>query len=86
VFTVMAVLPAGGWGDAKLGLFTGLALGLDLVVPAIFVTAIAGGLGALAVLAVFGWKARGRAIPYGPYIALGAAVVMLSTGTAFVRV
>jgi leader peptidase (prepilin peptidase) / N-methyltransferase len=86
VFLLMALLPGGGLGDAKLGLFTGLALGLELVVPAIVVTAITGSIVSVLILVATRMRALHQPIPYGPYIALGAVVVMLSGGTAFEHV
>jgi leader peptidase (prepilin peptidase)/N-methyltransferase len=86
IFLVMALLPGGGMGDAKLGLFTGLALGLDLVIPAVLITALSGGAIAATILVLSRMRALHTPIPYGPYIALGAVVVMLTGGTAFVRV
>jgi prepilin signal peptidase PulO-like enzyme (type II secretory pathway) len=86
IFLAMALLPQGGLGDAKLGLFTGLALGLELVVPAIIITAIAGAAASMLILIATRFRALHRPFPYGQYIALGALVVMLFGGTAFARV
>jgi leader peptidase (prepilin peptidase)/N-methyltransferase len=86
VFLAMALTPSGGLGDAKLGLFAGLALGFPLAVYAVFIATISAGIAAFAILASSRFTAWGRAIPYGPYISLGALVVMLAGGTAFVRV
>lgn len=86
VFLAMALLPQGGLGDAKLGLFTGLALGFELAVPAIFVTALAGGAVSVTILVLTRLRAWHQPVPYGQYIALGAAVVMVFGGTAFARI
>ncbi len=83
VLFVFAMLPGNGIGDAKLGLFMGLALGAHLVFPALIIMALAGGVVAFALLAATRLRARRAAIPYGPYIALGMMVVMLLRGTAF---
>ena len=83
-FFVLAVLTRGGigMGDVKLATFVGFALGFVLGVLAMFVTAIAGGVVAALLLIT---RARGRRdpIPYAPYIALGAAWILLSGGTSF---
>jgi prepilin signal peptidase PulO-like enzyme (type II secretory pathway) len=71
-----------GMGDVKLALFVGLALGLNLVVPAMLLMAIGGGIAAVALLAT---RVRGRRdpIPYAPFIAGGALIVILTQGVAF---
>lgn len=71
-----------GMGDVKLALFVGLALGLALVVPAMLVMAIAGGIAATFLL-VTRIRAKGDPIPYAPFIAGGALVVLLLQGAAF---
>lgn len=71
-----------GMGDVKLAFFVGFALGLAYVVPAMLIMAIAGGIGA-AVMLVTRVRGRGDPIPYAPFIAAGALVVMLMQGTAF---
>jgi prepilin signal peptidase PulO-like enzyme (type II secretory pathway) len=71
-----------GLGDVKLALFTGLALGISKVVPAMLVMALSGGVVAL-VLLVFRIRGKGEPIPYAPFIAAGALVAMLAQGTAF---
>jgi prepilin signal peptidase PulO-like enzyme (type II secretory pathway) len=84
-FFAFALLPGGGFGDAKLGAFVGLALGLRFGGYAMLIGAMAGGAGAIAV--VISRRFRDLRVPmaYGPYIALGAFVVMLVAGTAFVE-
>ncbi len=71
-----------GMGDVKLATFGGLALGFRLVLPALLIMALAGGLVALVMLAVLR-RGRQTAMPYAPYIALGIGVVLLLQGTAF---
>ena len=61
-------------GDVKLAALIGLvlgSLGLSYVAVAAGAAILAGGLGAVAVLAMGG---RRRTIPFGPYLAVGAAV------------
>jgi leader peptidase (prepilin peptidase)/N-methyltransferase len=86
LFFLMALLPGAGWGDAKLGLFTGLALGLELAIPAVVLTALTGAVVSVTVLLVTRMKALHQPIPYGPYIAFGALAVILAGGTAFADV
>jgi prepilin signal peptidase PulO-like enzyme (type II secretory pathway) len=85
VLLVFALLPGNGIGDAKLGLFMGLALGARLTFPALLIMALTGGLVAFAILIGTRFRARRSAIPYGPYIAIGMMVVMILGGTAFHR-
>ena len=70
--------------DARLAFFVGLALGLTLVVPAMLVMAISGGLAA-AILLATRLRGKGDPIPYAPFIAGGMLVAMLLSGTAFTR-
>ncbi len=65
-----------GWGDVKLAAFIGLATGFPLVLLALFLSIIAGGLVAAALLLL---KIKGRkdAIPFGPFLALGTLVTLL---------
>jgi len=84
ILFLLSVLTGGamGMGDVKLAFFVGLALGLLLVVPAMLVMAISGGLAAV-VLLVSRLRGRGDPIPYAPFISGGAVLVMLVQGTAF---
>jgi leader peptidase (prepilin peptidase)/N-methyltransferase len=86
-FFLVAVLayPRGmGMGDVKLAFVLGLFLGRD-VGPALFVALVAGTLAGAAVIARKG-AAEGRktAVPFGPFLALGA-VVALFAGDAMVE-
>jgi leader peptidase (prepilin peptidase) / N-methyltransferase len=65
-----------GLGDVKLAATMGLFLGRN-VAPAIFVALLAGALVGLAMIAVEGAPARKRAIPFGPFLALGGVVGLL---------
>jgi leader peptidase (prepilin peptidase) / N-methyltransferase len=62
-----------GLGDVKLAATMGLFLGRD-VGPAILVALLAGSLVGLAMIARQGAAARKRAIPFGPFLALGGLV------------
>lgn len=85
ILLIPSVLTGGmGMGDVKLALFVGLALGFTLILPAMLLMAIFGGLAAVLLLVT---KARGRRdpIPYAPFIAAGALITMLTQGVAFLE-
>jgi leader peptidase (prepilin peptidase) / N-methyltransferase len=63
-----------GLGDVKLAVLLGIALGAA-VVPAIVLALVAAVPAALVQLARAG---RGATMPYGPFLALGAAIVLLA--------
>jgi leader peptidase (prepilin peptidase)/N-methyltransferase len=79
LFAVALISPAGmGMGDVKLAALIGLilgALGWRYLAVASMIAVLAGGLGAVAVLARGG--TRKDAIPFGPYLAGGAVVSAL---------
>jgi len=66
-----------GLGDVKLAATMGLFLGRD-VAPAILVAMLAGSLVGLAMIARHGAAARKRAIPFGPFLALGGVAGLLA--------
>jgi leader peptidase (prepilin peptidase)/N-methyltransferase len=66
-----------GLGDVKLAAVMGFFLGRN-VVPAILVALLAGSLAGLAMIARHGAAARKRAIPFGPFLALGGVVGLLA--------
>jgi leader peptidase (prepilin peptidase)/N-methyltransferase len=72
---VALISPGGmGMGDVKLAALIGLVLGafgLAYVAVAAAVAILAGGLGAVALLA-FAGASRKRKVPFGPYMAVGA--------------
>lgn len=85
ILLIPSILTGGmGMGDVKLALFVGLALGFELILPAMLLMAIGGGLAAVFLLVT---KVRGRRdpIPYAPFIAAGALITMLTQGVAFVE-
>lgn len=85
ILLIPSVLTGGmGMGDVKLALFVGLALGFELILPAMLLMAIGGGLAAVFLLVT---KVRGRRdpIPYAPFIAAGALITMLTQGVAFIE-
>lgn len=78
LFAVALAYPRGmGLGDVKLAATMGLFLGRNIA-PAILVALLAGSLVGLAMIARHGTAARKRAIPFGPFLALGGAVGMLA--------
>ena len=66
-----------GMGDVKLAAVMGLYLGAA-VIPAMLVAVLAGALVGLALMALNGSGERKRAIPFGPYLALGGVVGLLA--------
>lgn len=66
-----------GLGDVKLAATMGLFLGPE-VAPALLVALLAGSLVGLALIARHGAAARKRAIPFGPFLALGGVVGLLA--------
>ena len=75
IFFLIIVASRGGMGggDMKLGAMLGAFLGWKLVLVAILLSVLAGGLVAIVLLAL---RRRGRkdAVPFGPFLALGGAV------------
>lgn len=79
-FLLIAALayPGGmGMGDVKLAAVMGLYLG-TAVIPAMLVALIAGAVVGLAIMARHGAGERKRAIPFGPFLALGGVVGLLA--------
>jgi leader peptidase (prepilin peptidase) / N-methyltransferase len=77
LFAAALAYPRGmGLGDVKLAAVMGLFLGRN-VAPAIFVALLAGALVGLAMIARDGAGARKKAIPFGPFLALGGVVGLL---------
>jgi leader peptidase (prepilin peptidase) / N-methyltransferase len=74
LFLLAIAYPRGmGMGDAKLVAMMGLYLGRALA-PAVVVGFLAGALVGLALIARHGGAARKRAVPFGPFLALGGLV------------
>jgi len=71
------VYPAGmGWGDVKMAALIGLATGFPLVFVALLTGIILGGITA-GILLLLKIKKRKEAIPFGPFLALGAVTALL---------
>lgn len=78
LFAVALVYPRGmGLGDVKLAAVMGLYLG-RAVAPALLIAFAAGSLVGLALIARHGAAARKRAIPFGPFLALGGLIGLLA--------
>lgn len=78
LFLVALDYPKGmGLGDVKLAAVMGLFLGRN-VAPALIVALLAGSLVGLTMIARHGAEARKRAIPFGPFLALGGVVALLA--------
>jgi leader peptidase (prepilin peptidase)/N-methyltransferase len=78
LFLAALAYPGGmGLGDVKLAAVMGLFLGRN-VAPAILVALLAGSAAGLAMIARHGAGARKRAIPFGPFLALGGIVGLLA--------
>lgn len=77
LFLAALAYPRGmGLGDVKLAVVMGLFLGRN-VAPAILVALLAGSIVGLVMIARHGAEARKRAIPFGPFLALGGVVGLL---------
>ena len=78
LFLVVLVYPSGmGMGDVKLSAFLGAGLGLSVVVG-LFIGFFAAFVPAAILLVRHGRAARKRAIPLGPFLALGAVVALFA--------
>lgn len=78
LFAAALAYPRGmGLGDVKLAAVMGLFLGRN-VAPAILVALLAGSLVGVVMIARHGAAARKRAIPFGPFLALGGVVGLLA--------
>jgi leader peptidase (prepilin peptidase)/N-methyltransferase len=74
---IALVQPRGmGMGDVKLAGAAGLFLGLSIV-PALLLAFLAGSVVGLGLMAIEGASARKRAIPFGPFLALGSLLALL---------
>ena len=77
LFVIALVARGGmGWGDVKFAAFMGAATGFPLVIVALFVGIVVGGLAGILLL-VTGKKGRKQGIPFGPFLAIGTMAAML---------
>jgi leader peptidase (prepilin peptidase) / N-methyltransferase len=80
LFVLHVVYPQGlGMGDVKLALLLGAALGTGAMV-ALFVGSLAGAAAGVVVIARHGAAGRKVALPFGPFLAFGAAVAFFLAG------
>lgn len=78
MLAVALAYPRGmGMGDVKLAGVMGLYLGVA-VIPALLAGFLAGSVVGVAIMARHGAAARKRAIPFGPFLALGGVVGLLA--------
>jgi len=78
LFAAALAYPRGmGLGDVKLAATMGLFLGRNIA-PAILIALLAGSIVGLAMIARDGAAARKKAIPFGPFLALGGVVGLLA--------
>jgi leader peptidase (prepilin peptidase)/N-methyltransferase len=78
LFLIVFAYPRGmGMGDVKLSVFLGAGLGLPVVVG-LFLGFIAAFVPAATLLIRHGAEARKRAIPLGPFLALGGVVALFA--------
>jgi prepilin signal peptidase PulO-like enzyme (type II secretory pathway) len=70
-----------GYGDVMMALFSGLVLGLEAVIFALFITVFLGAIGSILYLIVQRLLGKGytlfTALPYGPYIVAGTVIMLL---------
>jgi leader peptidase (prepilin peptidase) / N-methyltransferase len=78
IFLLIALISRGGmgWGDVKLAALIGLATGFPMVVVAIIMAAILGGIVAVALM-IAKRKKRRETVPFGPFLAVAAMVTLL---------
>jgi leader peptidase (prepilin peptidase) / N-methyltransferase len=66
-----------GMGDVKVTAFLGVVLGADVITALVAGSLLAAPV-ALGILLVGGARARRAALPFGPFLALGAAIALLA--------
>jgi leader peptidase (prepilin peptidase)/N-methyltransferase len=77
ILFIIAIIFRGGmgWGDVKLAGLMGLAAGFPLILVAIFLAVVTGGLVAI-ILLLLKVKRRKDAIPFGPFLAVAAMATL----------
>lgn len=78
ILLLVALVSKGGigWGDVKMAGLVGLLTGFPLVLVSLLLAVVSGGLVA-AVLLALKIKRRKQAIPFGPFLSLGAMLTLL---------
>jgi len=78
LFLAALAYPGGmGLGDVKLAAVMGLFLGVE-VIPALLVALLVGSAVGIAMIAREGAAARKKAIPFGPFLAIGGITALLA--------
>lgn len=76
LFIIALIFRGGmGWGDVKFAGFIGLAVGFPLILLAIFLAVMSGGIMAV-ILLLLKRKSRKETIPFGPFLALAAMAAL----------
>ena len=78
LFLIIAIVSRGGmgWGDVKLAGLIGLVAGFPLVLVAVMLAIIAGGLAAIALLTLK-LRERKQTLPFGVFLAIGAVITLV---------
>jgi leader peptidase (prepilin peptidase)/N-methyltransferase len=78
LFLIIAIVSRGGmgWGDVKLAGLIGLVAGFPLVLVAVMLAIITGGLAAIALLALK-LRERKQTLPFGVFLAIGAVITLV---------
>lgn len=84
LFFLPAVITRGGigFGDVKLAVLIGAALGLPIAYQALLY-GVAAAAAVMAIMLVAGVVSRRQPVPYAPFLSLAAIVMVLLQGTAF---
>lgn len=78
LLTAALARPGGmGLGDVKLAAVLGIYLG-SAVIDALLLAFLTGAIAGLALIVRHGWRARSRAIPFAPFLALGAFAAIVA--------
>ena len=73
---VIAFRGSMGWGDVKMAALVGVVTGFPLVITAIFIAVVTGGLVGVILLLVR-LKGRKETIPFGPFLSFGVVLALL---------
>jgi leader peptidase (prepilin peptidase)/N-methyltransferase len=78
LFLIIAIVSRGGmgWGDVKLAGLIGLVAGFPLVLVAIMLAVLSGGLVAIAMLALK-LRERKQTLPFGVFLAIGTVITLV---------
>jgi leader peptidase (prepilin peptidase)/N-methyltransferase len=78
LFLIIAIVSRGGmgWGDVKLAGLIGLVAGFPLVLVAVMLAVLTGGVVAIALLA-FKFRERKQTLPFGVFLAIGVVITLV---------